>query len=122
MTELDKKEAGQLVLLFRKAILPFCVLNMPEGAMDFLWGNYLLGFRREQLKISPSVTDGTREPLKILNKDKLTHNYLVLKYRMRWVEGIKKTPNNRMVSKNCQGTNNLKSPEPPYSTKIITLL
>ena len=30
--------------------------------MDFLWGEYLLGFRREQLKISPSVTEGTREP------------------------------------------------------------
>ena len=43
-------------------ISAFCVSKMPNGAMDFLWGEYLLGFRREQLKISPSVTEGTREP------------------------------------------------------------
>ena len=30
--------------------------------MDFLLGEYLLGFKKEQLKISPSVTEGTREP------------------------------------------------------------
>ena len=53
---------GQLVLLLRKIISAFHVSKMPEGAMDFLWGEYLLGFRREQLKISPSVTEGTREP------------------------------------------------------------
>ena len=62
MNVLDKKQGGQLVLLFRKVISPFCVLNMPKGAMDFLWGDYLLRFRREQLKISPSVMEGTREP------------------------------------------------------------
>ena len=53
---------GQLVLLLRKVISAFRVSKMPKGAMDFLWGEYLLGFRREQLKISPSVTEGTREP------------------------------------------------------------
>ena len=123
MTGLDKKQGGQLVLLLRKVISAFRVSKMPKGAMDFLWGEYLVGFRREQLKISPSVTEGTREPQKILNKNKknqLTHIYLVLKYRMRWGKE-QKTPNNRVVSKNCQGTNNLKSPEPPYSTKIIPL-
>ena len=36
--------------------------KMPNGAMDFLGGEYLLGFRREQWKISPIVTEGTREP------------------------------------------------------------
>ena len=62
MTGLDKKQGGQLVLLLTKVISAFCVSKMPNGAMDFLWGEYLLGFRREQLKISPSVTEGTREP------------------------------------------------------------
>lgn len=87
MTGLDKKQGGQLVLLLRKVISAFSVSKMPKGAMDFLWGDYLLGFRREQLKISPSVTEkvlGSHK--KILNKNKknqLTHIYLVLKYRMR---------------------------------------
>ena len=62
MTGLDKKQGGQLVLLLRKVTSAFRVLKMPKGAMDFLWGEYLLGFRREQLKISPSVTEGIREP------------------------------------------------------------
>ena len=62
MTGLDKKQGGQLVLLLRKVNLAFRVLKMPKGAMDFFWGEYLLGFRREQLKISPSVTEGIREP------------------------------------------------------------
>lgn len=60
MTGLDKKQGGQLVLLLRKVISALCVSKMPKGAMDFLWGE--LGFRREQLKIPPSVTEGTREP------------------------------------------------------------
>lgn len=47
MTGLDKKQGGQLVLLLRKVNLAFRVLKMPKGAMDFLWGEYLLGFRRE---------------------------------------------------------------------------
>lgn len=50
-----------MVLLLRKVISAFRVSKMPKGAMDFLWGEYLLGFRREQLKISPSVTEGTRD-------------------------------------------------------------
>ena len=62
MTGLDKKQGGQLVLLLTKVISTFCVSKMPNRAMDFLGGEYLLGFRREQLKISPSGTEGTREP------------------------------------------------------------
>lgn len=49
-------------LLSRKVISAFRVSKMPKGATDFLLGEYMLGFRREQLKISPSVTEGTREP------------------------------------------------------------
>ena len=63
MTGLDKKQGGQLVLLLTKVISAFCVSKMPNGAMDFFGASIiLLGYRREQLKISPSVTEGTREP------------------------------------------------------------
>lgn len=53
---------GTVGFTVEKVISAFRVSKMPKGAMDFLWGEYLLGFRREQLKISPSGTEGTREP------------------------------------------------------------